>query len=88
MGSLDGSVVIVTGGGSGIGQDTALKFAAEGAEVVISGRRQGPLDDTVNKIEAAGGKASAVSMDMEDGAAVKAFANSVLDRFGKVDVPE
>ena len=86
MGSLDGSVVIVTGGGSGIGQATALKFAAEGAEIVITGRRQRPLDDTVDKIEAAGGKASAVSMDMEDGAAVRTFAKSVLDRFGKVDV--
>ena len=86
IGLLDGKKALITGSRRGIGAAIALKFAAEGAEVVISGRRQGPLDDTVKKIEAAGGKASAVSMDREDGAAVKAFANSVLDRFGKVDV--
>ena len=86
MGLFDGKLVVVTGGGTGIGQATALKFAAAGAEVVISGRRQAPLDETVGLIESAGGKAHALTMDMENGESVAAFAKSVLDTHGRIDV--
>ena len=44
MGALDGQVAIVTGAGSGIGRETAKLLAAEGAQVVVTGRRQAPLD--------------------------------------------
>ncbi|NQW17789.1 MAG: SDR family oxidoreductase [Chloroflexi bacterium] len=86
MGLFDGKLVIVTGGGSGIGRETALKFAAAGATVVISGRRQEPLDETVGIIEAAGGKAQALTLDLENGDSVASFAKSVLDQHGRVDV--
>ncbi len=86
MGLFDGKLIVVTGGGTGIGQATALKFAAAGGEVVISGRRQAPLDETVGRIEAAGGKAHALTLDLENGESVAAFAKSVLDTHGRIDV--
>jgi NADP-dependent 3-hydroxy acid dehydrogenase YdfG len=57
MGQLEGQVAIVTGGGTGIGRETARRLAAEGARVVVAGRRKPPLDLVVGEIEAAGGQA-------------------------------
>ena len=50
MGALEGQVAIVTGAGTGIGEVTASMLAAEGAQVVICGRRQAPLDGVVKTI--------------------------------------
>lgn len=86
MGKLDGKIAIITGGGTGIGQSAALKFAGEGAAVIVTGRRQAPLDDTVKEIEASGSKAKAYSVDMEDVSQVEGFAKEVLADFGWVDI--
>src|SRR3989475_11681414 len=64
MGRLDGQVAIVTGGGSGIGRETARLLAAEGAHVVVAGRRKPPLNDVVGEIQKAGGKATARQADV------------------------
>jgi NAD(P)-dependent dehydrogenase (short-subunit alcohol dehydrogenase family) len=48
---LDGKIAVVTGGGSGIGVATALRFAQEGAYVFITGRRQSELDKAVKQID-------------------------------------
>ena len=56
--ALAGQVALVTGGGSGIGRSTALMLAAEGARVVVMGRRIDPLETVVAEIRAAGGEAS------------------------------
>ena len=56
MSKLEGQVAIVTGGGSGIGQATAKMLAAEGAQVVIAGRRRDPLEPVAKDIQKAGGK--------------------------------
>ncbi|MBL8312749.1 MAG: SDR family NAD(P)-dependent oxidoreductase, partial [Rubrivivax sp.] len=66
---LQGKVAFVTGGGTGIGAATAMRFAAEGATVVVCGRRQAPLDEVVAGIRASGGKAEAVQADVSDEAA-------------------
>jgi len=83
---LDGQVAIVTGAGSGIGEVTAGMLAAEGAQVVICGRRQAPLDAVVKTIEKGGGKCAARAVDLEDPDAAGAFVRWTLERFGRVDV--
>ncbi|HEU5196356.1 MAG TPA: SDR family oxidoreductase [Methylomirabilota bacterium] len=86
MGVLDGQVAIVTGAGSGIGEVTAGMLAAEGAQVVICGRRQAPLDAMVKTIEKGGGTCAARTVDLEDPDAAAAFVKWTLERFGRVDV--
>lgn len=86
MGVLSGQVAIVTGGGSGIGEATARLLAAEGAQVVICGRRQAPVDGVARAIEKDGGLCAARAVDLEDADAAAAFAQWTLQRFGRVDV--
>ena len=66
MGVLDEQVAIVTGAGSGIGREAAKLLAAEGAQVVVTGRRPEPLDAVVAELEKAGGRAAARTVDIED----------------------
>ncbi len=86
MKQLEGQVAIVTGGGSGIGRETALMLAAEGATVVIAGRRRAPLDAVVKEIEAAGGRAGAYAVDLEKGKAAADLARWTVETYGRVDV--
>ena len=83
---LDGQVAIVTGGGSGIGESAAHMLAAEGAQVVICGRRQAPIDTVARAIEKAGGRCAARAVDLEDPTAAAAFVTWTLERWGRVDV--
>ncbi|MFJ2234116.1 SDR family NAD(P)-dependent oxidoreductase [Streptomyces sp. NPDC087859] len=78
--------VLVTGAGSGIGRAVALAFAAEGAQVVVAGRRREPLDDTAALIEEAGGKALALTADVSRAPDVRAVVAAAVDRFGSLDV--
>ncbi|WP_110588427.1 SDR family NAD(P)-dependent oxidoreductase [Microbacterium suaedae] len=78
---VEGRVVAVTGGGTGIGAAVAERFAAEGAHVVVIGRRKEPLDRVA---EAVGG--TAVVADAADGASAAEAVRTVLDRFGRLDV--
>jgi NAD(P)-dependent dehydrogenase (short-subunit alcohol dehydrogenase family) len=85
MGALDGKVTLIAGGGTGIGRATAELFAAEGARVVVFGRRAAPLAETVEAIVRGGGEAQAVAGD----AAVEADATRLIETaqadFGGVD---
>ena len=78
-----GSVVLVTGGGSGIGRQIARDFAAAGAQVVVSGRTRSRLDETVAEL---GEGASARAVDIGDGAAVRALVEDVVREHGHLDV--
>ena len=86
MARLEGKVTLVAGGGSGIGRATAELFAAEGANVVIFGRRPEPLADVVDAIRKAGGTASAVSGDVGSEADVFRFVAAARTEHGGVDV--
>ncbi|MGW6788297.1 SDR family NAD(P)-dependent oxidoreductase [Streptomyces chartreusis] len=77
---------LVTGAGSGIGRTVALAFAAEGANVVAAGRRREQLQETVALIEAAGGKALAVTADVSRAADVEAAVAAAVEFFGSLDV--
>ncbi|MER5831783.1 SDR family oxidoreductase [Streptomyces sp. NPDC002130] len=81
-----GRTALVTGAGSGIGRATALAFAAEGAHVVVAGRRREPLDETVTLIEETGGKALAVTADVTRAADLRDLVDAAVDRFGSLDV--
>jgi len=79
-------VVVVTGGGSGIGQAVCRRFAAEGAKVAVIGRTLSKCENTAAEIAAAGGTAFAVQADVAMEEEVKQAIRSVMDRFGKIDV--
>ncbi|MFZ5723430.1 MAG: SDR family oxidoreductase [Pseudomonadota bacterium] len=79
---LAGQTALVTGGGSGINQGIACRFAAFGARVVVVGRRREKLDETVAMIRAAGGEALAAPADVRDYAALHAAAKTGTDVFG------
>lgn len=86
MARFDGSVVVVTGGGRGIGRACALGFAREGANVVVSSRTEADLAALVAEIEAAGGTALAVVADATKRASARAPVEAALARFGRIDV--
>jgi NADP-dependent 3-hydroxy acid dehydrogenase YdfG len=86
MGVLDGQVAIMTGGGSGIGRVAALMLAAEGALVVVSGRRKAPIEAVAAEITAAGGRAAARVCDVARPADARALAEWTVAQHGRVDV--
>lgn len=82
---LAGRVVWITGGGTGIGRCIAHEVAALGATAVLSGRRDDPLRETAAEIEAAGGAADWLPLDVRDGDAVEEAARQVATRHGAID---
>lgn len=83
---LEGKTAIITGGNSGVGEATALLFAREGANVVISARRKDALDAVAKKIEAEGGSVLAVSADISVDADCRRLVKEAVKAFGQVDV--
>ena len=83
---LDNHVAVITGGGSGIGRATALRFAAEGAAAAIFDRHQHAAETVAGEIGDAGGRAIAVSGDVTDLAALEAAVATAADRFGPVSI--
>jgi NAD(P)-dependent dehydrogenase (short-subunit alcohol dehydrogenase family) len=83
---FEGKNVIVTGAGQGIGRAIAERFAEEGAEVLLIGRRNDPLEKAVREIEAAGRRAIAHSADVSDPDQVRAAVAAAMARWGRIDV--
>jgi citronellol/citronellal dehydrogenase len=85
-GLLDGQVCVVSGAGTGLGRAAALELARLGATVVGCGRRPEPVEGMAAEVQASGGRAEAVAMDIRDEEAVDALFDGVLERHGRVDV--
>ena len=84
---VGGRVVLITGSGQGIGREYARQFAAAGAIPVIAELNREAAERVAAEIEAEGGEALAVATDVADPGSVDAAVGTVLERYGKVDVP-
>lgn len=85
MGRLDGKVVIVAGGGSGIGAATARRLAQEGAAVAVGDLSEAAAREIAAQILAQGGRALGCGLDIGDEASVKALVATTVQAFGGVD---
>ena len=83
---LANQIAVVTGAGRGIGRAIALKFAGEGADVVVVSRTPENSEKVADEIRALGRKAWAFAVDVSDGNAVTAVAEKILAEAGKVDI--
>ncbi|NQE86754.1 SDR family oxidoreductase [Nocardia terpenica] len=85
-GRFDDQLVVITGGGSGIGRETALAFARHGAEIVLSDINLDAAKETAELVSAAGGVAHAYSVDVGDEAAMAEHAAAVVAAHGVPDI--
>jgi NAD(P)-dependent dehydrogenase (short-subunit alcohol dehydrogenase family) len=83
---LAGKNAFVTGGGSGIGQHMAARFAEQGAKVMLVGRRQEKLDAAASAIRSSGGTAGTSALDVRDYPAVEAALQKTREQFGEIDI--
>lgn len=82
---LSEQVMVITGASSGIGLCTARAAARAGARVVLGARSADVLERVVDEIDAAGGEATAVEVDVADLGAVERLASRALERYGRID---
>ncbi len=83
---LDGKVALITGGGRGIGRAMALRFAREGAAVMVTSRTVSELERVVQEIVRSGGKAASIAGDVAREGDVQTIVTATRSRFGPVDV--
>ena len=85
MGRLEGKVALITGAGSGIGRETSLVFADEGARLVLADVDEHGGEETARLVRDHGGEAVHVRCDVTDCAQVQALVASAVARFGRLD---
>ena len=83
---LEGKVSLITGAAQGIGLATALKFAREGAIVIVCDIKQAGVDDAVQQCQALGAKAAGYVLNVTDRAAIDLVVAKVKADFGRIDV--
>ena len=85
-GRLKDRITLVTGASRGIGRAVAEKFAQEGAHVLLLARMRKGLEKVDDRIRAAGGKATLIPLNLENGKAIDALGPNLYERFGRLDV--
>jgi len=83
---LSGRVAVIIGGTTGLGREMALGFAAAGADVVASSRRQEQVNAAAAEIEALGGRTLRIASDVLDRSSIQRLHDAVIAHFGKVDI--
>lgn len=83
--SLDGKVVVITGGGTGLGREMGRHLARAGADIVVAGRRAGPIEEAAAEFREMGRRALAIPTDVTDSRQVNALFQRALAELGRVD---
>lgn len=86
MPQLEGKIVWITGGGSGIGEAAALVLAREGATIVLTGRREAPLHDVAGRIRDFGGTAHVQPADLTEPPSVRRVGDFIRAEIGRLDI--
>ena len=86
MNKFAGKVALVTGGSSGIGRATAIKFGQRGAKVVVAARREEEGNETVDMIKRAGGEGTFVQTDVRVTSQVENMVNQTVKKYGRLDI--
>ncbi len=83
---LAGRIALITGASRGIGAAVAKRFAAEGAQVILTARTVGGLEAVDDAIQATGGKATLVPLDLNDHGKIDQLGAQIAERFGRLDI--
>ena len=85
-GRLQGKVAIVTGGASGIGRETVLRFVEEGAKVVVADRNLGAAEETVSMAKEINSEVTAIGVDVTKADQIQDMVSGTVSQFGQLDV--
>jgi NAD(P)-dependent dehydrogenase (short-subunit alcohol dehydrogenase family) len=83
---LAGKIALITGASRGIGAAVAVRFACEGAHVVLAARTVGGLEEVDDTVRASGGAATLAPFDLRDFVKIDELAGALLDRYGRLDI--
>ncbi len=83
---LENRIALITGASRGIGQAVAIRFAAEGAHVILAARDKKGLETTDDAIRLAGGTSTLVQIDLTESEKIESLAAQIAQRFGRLDI--